>query len=64
MGKEEKGISAMIDIKFHGARHAWKCPICEEIVKEVGDLSNPATTIMGEKMCNDCKTKIRKLIGK
>ncbi len=52
------------DIETHGECRGWSCLICDDIVDKMGDLNNPIVNICGEKMCNDCKTKIRKLIGK
>lgn len=49
---------------LHGAKWATACFICDEIIEEWGDLDNPNTIISEKDLCDDCKKKIKKLIGK
>ncbi len=44
-------------------REGLSCPICEQITNETGNLSSQIITIVGEKICDNCKFKIRELIG-
>ena len=48
----------------YGECRGWSCPICDKISQKVGDVNNPSVIIYGEKMCADCKIKIKELIDK
>lgn len=47
-----------------GDRYDHICPICKETIKTIGDLNNNNAIIIELHMCEDCKIRIRKLIGK
>ena len=51
-------------LQGYGECRGWTCPVCDEIAHKIGDLRNPCVNVYGEKMCDDCKGKLRKLIGK
>lgn len=51
-----------VSVHISGVRQICTCPFCEKIVQDWGDFRNPTPTIMGEKMCDDCKAGIRKLL--
>jgi hypothetical protein len=54
----------VISNEYYGECMGWSCPICDEISEKIGDLRNQFVIVYGEKMCNDCKDKLRKLINK
>jgi len=56
-------ISSTIDLSTFGECRGYVCPICDYVTKE-GDLRSPFVITYGEKICVDCRTKLKKLIGK
>ncbi len=51
-------------LKIRGQYFGYVCPICDEILQEKGDIESPAIIVKGEKICDDCKVKLKKLIGR
>lgn len=61
---ETERVNVIANTHVYGECRGWSCPICDEISYKSGDLNNPSVIVYGERMCEDCKSKIKKMIGK
>lgn len=48
----------------YGTRIDYICPICDEIEMTTGDVANPTSLMCKGNICQDCKQKLKKLMGK